>query len=645
MSIRHAAIGTFASALAICTLAAPATAQQTCVDGHGHWGSGPPEAVEQWSNAGEHLLAIGEGAVLALYDSSNPQAPVRLGEVLIGDPVRYIDIAPDGQTAAVSDGRRRVHLVDIGNRATPARRGAYSTTGTRQPYGMDTVGNRLYVAVRQQGVVVLDTSNRDAPVAIGQSSGPVTDYVFDVEIRGNYAYLAQRNDGVRIVNITTPANPVMAGSYTASSGAADIRIVGARAYVSRGSSGVDILDLTNATTPTRLSTFGVNGAYLYETELIGSQHVAVSSTLGTSIYSIATPASPVLAGTVSGDHYRLASQGNHAFTVAGSMGGQLPRVAILDVNLPMSPAETAALVADGPSFDVRVGAGQVLVASGLRGLTVLDTSNPLAPVVASRLPFPEAEVKSVERVNGIAVAGAYGRMWLVDTTSNPAAPTTLASIDTGFQYSSDLASRGAGLYVAAAAGGLRHYDLAVPTAPQLVWTWTSPSGLVQRVAIDGDMAYAAHNRALHVLHIDNPSPPVEIDGYTAPTNIMDIAAAGGFIYLATQTTGVRVIDNRVPGTMTEVADIPTPLAIANGVAVEGDRLYIAAQGNTGLLIYDVADPANPLFIEERSAPGDSQKVAVRNGIAAFADGGSGVRTYVCDADAVDRIFRGDFEAP
>lgn len=621
----------------------PLSAQESCVAGHGHWGSGPPEAVEQWSNAGENLLAVGEGAVLALYDSSNPQAPLRLGSVLIGDPVRSIDIAPDGQTAAVSDHRRRVHLVDIGNRAAPVRRGAYSTVGTRQPYGMDTVGNRLYVAVRQQGVVVLDTSNRDAPVVLGQSTGPVTDYVFDVEVRGNYAYLAQRNDGVRIVNIGNPVGPTLAGSFAGSAGAANIRIVGNRAYVTRGSAGVDILDLSNATAPTRLSTFGVNGAYLYETELIGSQHAAVSSSTGTSIYTISSPTAPALVGTVAGDHYVLASQGSQAFTSAGSMGGQLPRIAILDVSVPASPTESSALAGDGVSHDVRVGTGQVLVASGMRGLTVLDSSNPLAPTVASHVPFVDTEVKAVERVNGIAAAGGYGRVWLVDT-STPATPTTLTSIDIGFNSALDLAASGSNLYVAATGAGLQLHDLSQPASPQLRWQWTSPSGIVQRVAVDGAMAYAAHNRALHALQLANPAPPVQIASYTAPTSIMDIAAAGGFVYLATQTTGVRVIDNRVPGIMTEVANIPTPLAVANGVAVDGERLYIAAQGNTGLLVYDIADPTDPQFIEERSTPGDSQKVAVREGVVAFADGGSGVRSYVCDAGALDRLFRSGFES-
>ena len=60
MSIRHATIRTLAFVLTVFSIARPAAAQETCVAGHGHWGGGPPEAVEHWSGGGEQLLAIGK---------------------------------------------------------------------------------------------------------------------------------------------------------------------------------------------------------------------------------------------------------------------------------------------------------------------------------------------------------------------------------------------------------------------------------------------------------------------------------------------------------------------------------------------------------------------------------------------------------
>ncbi len=616
-------------------------AQENCAAGEGHWGGGPPEAVEHWSGSGEELLAIGDGAVLQLYDSSVPNAPVKLGEVLIGDPVRSIDFAPDGQLAAVSDHRNHVHLVDISNRAAPVRRGSYSSTN-EQPYGMDIVGNRLYIAVRGVGMRILDIADPDAPVLLGVSNGAVSDYVFDVEVRGNYAYLAQRDDGVQIINISNPATPTVAGAFAASVGAADMRIFGSRAYVTRGNEGVDILDLSNATAPTRVSTFAASGNYLFETDLIGTQHVAVSSFSGTFIYNISTPSAPTLVSQIGNWHYRLATQGNFAYTSAS--GDTFPSVKILDFTAPASPSLSGAINGDGNSEDVRVGAGQVLVANGERGLVVLDTANPFAPTFAGRITFPATAVNQVEYVNGTAAAATYGSVHLIDT-STPTSPVEIASIDLSNQFVGDLAARGTRLYVSTGLTGLRAFDLAVPASPQALWQWTSPGVLVQRVALDDQFAYISHGSVLRVLQLNGSSTPTLIDDLTIPSDVTDIAAADGFVYVATQVSGVRILDNSVPGAMIEVASIDVGMTTAFGIAVEGDRLYIAANEYGGLLVYDITDPVMPQFVEQRNTSGESRKVAVRNGIVALAEYGSGVRTFVCDAEAADRIFRNGFDTP
>ena len=629
--------------LASLTFASPAIAQNTCVAGQGHWGGGPPEAVEHYSGGGQQLLAIGNGAMLSLYDSSTPQAPVKLGEVLVGDPVRSIDISPDGLTAAVSDHRRRVHLIDISNRAAPILRGSYATTGSRQPYGMDIVGTRLYVAVRQLGLIVLNISNLDAPVLLGQSGGTVTDYVFDVEIRGNYAYLAQRADGVLIINITNPAVPAVAGSHAASTGAADMHIVGNRAYVTRGNDGVDILDLTNATSPTRIGTFAANsGTYLFDTELISSTHAAVSSFAGTLIYSISTPASATLVSTIGNNHYRIATQGGYAFISAS--GGADPVVRILNLVTPTSPIEAGTLAFDGPSLDVHVGGGQMLVANGQRGLVVLNAVNPLAPMFAGRVEFPDDYINVVERVNGVAAVGTYGKVALVDT-SNPAVPSLIANIDAGSQFVGDLVASGNRLYVAAGAGGVLLFDVTTPASPQTVWQWMPPIGLAQRVALDGNLAYVGLNQDLRVLQLGNPAPPVEIDDLQLPSRITEIVAASGFVYVSTEVSGVRVFDHRVPGTMVEIANINMGLALPTDIAIEGTRLYIAANGNAGLRVYNISNPFSPLLIEQRDTPGEPTRVAARNGVVALADYSNGVRTYICDAAAAERIFGNGFDTP
>src|SRR5690606_3155996 len=128
-------------------------------------------------------------------------------------------------------------------------------------------------------------------------------------------------------------------------------------------------------------------------------------------------------------------------------------------------------------------------------------------------------------------------------------------------------------------------------SPQIVWQWSPPGEVVQRVALDTQFAYTGYLQELQVLQLNGSAAPTLIDDFTLPSDLMDIAAADGFVYVGTQLSGVRILDNSMPGAMVEVASISVGPTYANGVAVDGDRLYIAADELTGLLVYDISNPA------------------------------------------------------
>ena len=189
----------------------------------------------------------------------NPSALVVLGEVSVSDPVRSIDVSPDGNLVAVSDWRSTIHLVDITNRCAPQARGSLVIAGNRQPYGLDIVGNRLYVAIRDAGVGIFDISDIDNPAALGITAMGATGFVFDLEVRGNYAYLADDAEGVTVVDISNAASPAMVGAFAGSTLASRIVIDGNRAYVARRGDGFDILDLTVPTAPTLIGNYDTAG--------------------------------------------------------------------------------------------------------------------------------------------------------------------------------------------------------------------------------------------------------------------------------------------------------------------------------------------------------------------------------------------------
>ncbi len=134
-----------------------------------------------------------------------------------------------------------------------------------------------------------------------------------------------------------------------------------------------------------------------------------------------------------------------------------------------------------------------------------------------------------------------------------------------------------------------------------------------------------------MIDVSNPTAPVTVGSpYTLPGGATDIAASGSTVFVGTQIYGVRILQNNGFGTLTEIADIDISPASVTGVRVEDDMLYISAGVFSGLLIYDVSNPASPQFVEQHNTTGEGLGVDVMNGVIAIAEGSSGVSVLGCD---------------
>jgi len=613
-----------------------------CEATEGAWLDGPGYVVEQYTDADEDLLVLGTGGRIRIIDSSNPADLVVLSTLDINEPVRFIDISPDGNVVAVADRDNQVRLVDISNRSSPQKRGSYNPEEGRQPYGMDIVGNRLYIAVAPAGVWVLDITNLNAPVKLGSYIEPGTDFVFDLEVRGDYAYVADDVQGMRVVDINPPpANPAIVASYAASTQASNVRIDGARAYVARRNLGIDILDLTNATAPSFVGTFNTAGVAYRAEPMTGNRLAIPDGFNGTVILNIATPGTPTVAGGHASEALALTVQGNHVFALPPSEQTSVLRS--LNFTVSNSPVVADSIDLWGQSKDTRVAGNKVLVANGARGMVVLNAALPAQPVFGDSYSTTFG-VDYVEWVNNVAVAGSFGQLDILNVND----PNNIVFVQTiglpGLVL--DLDREGSRLF-ASIGTGLRIYNMANPASPALLGTYTPVSDSVVRVAVEGNRAFTSDGDTIRVVNITNPALPAETDDFTFGSAVTDLEAAGGYLYVTTQLNGVRILNAfSNPGLVAEVANIPTGLATPNGVAVEGNRLYVALQELGGVRVYDITNPAIPQFVEDRFTPGEALRVDISGGLLAVAEGNNGARTMVCGNIVPPGVlFEDGFESP
>ena len=267
---------------------------------------------------------------------------------------------------------------------------------------------------------------------------------------------------------------------------------------------------------------------------------------------------------------------------------------------------------------------------------MLDTTNPVDPVPVGHLDLGH-NARRLARINGHVVASGVLESTIGVIEVQASGPVIATSFDNQF-LAGDLAVQGNLLYVASGSlGGLRIHYMSDPLAPQFAGEYVPAGESVAQVAVDGDFAYAgwANDDTLIVIDVGNPAVPDGIGDYSLQSGAADIAASGSHVFAGTTLHGVRVLHHDGLGTLSEVAVIDVSPAVVTGVDVDADRLYLSAGMFSGLLVYDISDPADPQFVEQHNTAGDGRGLDAFNGVIAMAEGVSGASVFGCDVGSVN----------
>lgn len=176
-----------------------------------------------------------------------------------------------------------------------------------------------------------------------------------------------------------------------------------------------------------------------------------------------------------------------------------------------------------------------------------------------------------------------------------------------------------GLFTAIASGLVQSF---APTALSFV----AIPGSANNVDVQGGFAYVASGgTGLRVVNVSNPLVPQIVGLLDTPGNGNDVKVVGITAYLADGATGLSVIDVSNPSVPVLLGTADTP-GIAQDVAIKGSLVYVA-DGATGLQIVDVADPTAPIVVGAVDTAGTAKGVAVMadRDIAVVADGTGGLR--------------------
>ncbi len=293
----------------------------------------------------------------------------------------------------------------------------------------------------------------------------------------------------------------------------------------------------------------------------------------------------------------------------------------------------------GTALDVAARNDVAVVAGGAAGVTVLNVSSGLNPVIVAQVDTPGDAKRVAFEGSLVAVADGAGGLSVVDVADPPSASiryTVPASAAGGSVDVVIVAGNTVYAGVNGSGGGVVAYDL--ETGIEL--GRATLGGPVYDLVTERDHLYVLHGSALTAfalgIGLEVASGTVGVSGLGPEgiTGVRRLFVGGGRAYV-TAYPGFDTVDVTDPASM-----LPLSGAVDNGpnsfkhLVTNGTGLGIVAvgvnprpDGTHHVSLYDLSDPAraNRDFLTTFETPGTARSLSLYNGVAYAADGEAGLQ--------------------
>ncbi len=543
-----------------------------------------PDSARDVAVSGSYAYVTDRYAALRVFDVSVPESPVEVAHV--DAPYQADDVVISGEFAYYTDTRNGVRVVDISDPENPVEVGhSDGLPDGASPADLAVSGSYVYVAGDFRGLRIIDVSNPANPVEVSVWSEIHGPDVNDVAVSGSYAYVAGDVYGLLVIDVSDPENPVEVGSYNTPGKAYRVTLSGTLAYVrdtawSNSPESVLVIDVSDPTNPALVDSVEVSDN-IADVTVVGDYAYLPAGGEGLRVFDLDLAEVGYYTPPASGMD-RVTVAGTHAYAADGREG-----VVIYDVSDPETPVELITHNTPGNVQNVAVSGDLAYVADYDEGLLIVDVSDPADPFDVGIYDALE-RVRDVEVVGTLAyVADSDEGLHILDVTE-PSRPVRLGDVYI-IETPADVAVLGSYAYVAAGSGGLQVIDVSDPENPLVAGVFDPSQYGIGAVDVVGSYAYVTGHYGwdfFGVIDIHNPANPVLLGKHE-----------------------FRILDGSQD---------------PEGLSVSGKYAYVA-NGRSGLLAFDVSDPAAPRLVSTFDTPGQADGVHVVGRYAYVADAVGGLR--------------------
>lgn len=213
--------------------------------------------------------------------------------------------------------------------------------------------------------------------------------------------------------------------------------------------------------------------------------------------------------------------------------------------------------------------------------------------------------QAIELLDDIAFLGVGTRLTAVDI-SDPTQPTFLNQTGLLNGLVKDIAFAGDYAYLATGQGGVAVVDIRLPGQAEIVNIGPGYSGANQpaseMIFVQDEVVFVLDSQLngqseLIRLDISSPESPQFLDATSLP-DFAKIKVANGLIFVQ-RDIGIDILDSADPSQ--KVGQFPIDSQAYNlRLGVEGNTAVVTSSSDNGLRLFDIADPQNPLEIEQRT---------------------------------------------
>jgi hypothetical protein len=576
----------------------------------GKWGAGPSYRV-----AGrDSIIYLSRGSQVAIInfaDTANPRV------------LSYIE-APGLVARSVLVGSRLyvssgyIETFDVSNPANPIVLGSVLV---RAP-AMDVVDTLVYT-LYQDSFKIFNFANPANPQMVGAYS----DSGYDLSVCNGYAYIGDRW-GLYVLDVTNPLSPHRIASW-----GSDVISVKARANICCATTGnpndptwlqFAILDVRTPSNPSPLSIVDSCGGYdIYLQDSLAFLSGYYTGGYEFQILSIADSTRP---RSIGGSVTRGDNDGVWANPKEGTafVADDFEGLQQMDISTLSAPRLVRTTLGADMACDITVDGARAYVADDRAGLHILDVTDPTRPTeigVYDTLGFRPMYNTVAARDSFAFVDSRSGgiRFFRAVDITDPADPEFAGDCEL-FNPPEDIELRDSFAYVAEV-NRFQVVNVARSREPKLVGSCDSQDGVYFGLALQDTLAYIAAD-GLQLVSIARPDSPAVVN--TVDRTALGVAVRDTFVYLPYVCDTLLVYSAADPADIRLLASVPTGV-YPSDVALGELRAYVSSV--SGIDIYGLDNPAQPVHIGRVTAPVPAYRLAYASGLLYAALQEAGMAIY------------------